>query len=180
MPVFPFTIMLVSTVISNWLREPYLKIKSAFVILLLVWQAVSVISIFPHFIPYFNELVGGPSQGYKYVVDSNLDWGQDLKRLKLWMDENKIEKIYLDYFGGGEAGYYLPERTVAWSKERNKNELPAGSYLAISVNQLQGGRATPVKGYEVPPNACFDCYNWLNDYTPMAVIGYSIFVYKID
>jgi hypothetical protein len=185
MPVFPFTIMLVSYLTAKLLREPFLKLKYAILAILFAWQAVSVIMIFPHFIAYFNEAIGGPANGYKYVVDSNLDWGQDLKRLTDWTNQvvcpdpgtcQKIDKIYLDYFGGGNPSYYLGKKYIPWSGTKNPEELPRGSYLAVSVNQLQGGRAEQAKGYD--GNTVY--YRWLNNYTPVAKIGYSIFVYKID
>ncbi|MFH1401922.1 MAG: glycosyltransferase family 39 protein [Parcubacteria group bacterium] len=178
MPVFPFTIMLVSAATVHWLKEPLLKLKCAVLGILFLWQAASVFSIYPHFIAYFNESIGGPDKGYLYVVDSNLDWGQDLKRLRDWLDQNLPagRQVYLDYFGGGSPGYYLGEKYLAWSGTKKPEELPRGSYLAVSANQLQGGRADRVKGYDKPA----DFYRWLDKYTPIAKIGYSIFVYKID
>ena len=176
LPVFPFTISLVSGVILIWLKPPRLLIKTGFLFLLLFWQALSVILIYPHFLAYFNELVGGPNEGYKYVVDSNLDWGQDLKRLKKWVDENNIDKIYIDYFGGADIEYYLKEKCARWSGTRNPEEFPKKSYLAVSATFLQIGRGLPVPGFDQPKGF----YQWLNDYTPVAKIGYSIFVYKID
>ena len=176
MPVFPFTIILVAYVLSLMLKPPYLKIKYAIFGAFLLWQIVSVVSVYPHFLAYFNELAGGPDKGYLYAVDSNLDWGQDLKRLKTWLDENNIDKIYLDYFGGGNTEYYLGQKFLPWWGTRNPSELPKGSYLAVSASQLQGGRGIAVKGYDGPTGF----YNWLNAYTPIAKIGYSIFVYKIN
>ncbi|MFH1183272.1 MAG: glycosyltransferase family 39 protein, partial [Candidatus Moraniibacteriota bacterium] len=149
MPVFPFTILLVAAGIASLIKGPRLKIKYGVLGILAVWQIVSVVSVFPHFIAYFNEIAGGPESGYKYAVDSNLDWGQDLKRLKLWMDANNVDMIYIDYFGGGNLNYYLgTQRYARWWGTRNTNELPKGSYLAVSATQLQGGRATPVKNFD--------------------------------
>lgn len=176
LPVFPFTMILVSATIINWLKEPYLKIKSLFLIFLLGWQAISIIKIYPHFLAYFNELVGGPDNGYIYVTNSNLDWGQDLKRLKKWIEENKIEKIYVDYFGGGDVRYYLKEKFIPWWGQRDPKELPAGSYLAISATLLQGGRGVARPDFDQPTGY----YRWLNEYKPVAKIGYSIFVYHIE
>src|SRR5262249_51727095 len=51
------------------------------VVLLLVWHAGESLAIAPHYLAYFNELAGGPSQGYRHLVDSSLDWGQDLPGL---------------------------------------------------------------------------------------------------
>ena len=176
MPVFPFTYILVAYVLSLMLKPPYLKLKYAVFGAFIFWQIISVVSIYPHFLAYFNELAGGPDKGYLYTVDSNLDWGQDLKRLKTWLDENNINKVYVDYFGGGNTEYYLGQKIAPWWADRNPEELPKGSYLAVSASQLQGGRGIPVKGYDGPTGF----YNWLNSYNPIAKIGYSIFVYKID
>ena len=176
LPVFPFTILLVSGAVSNLLKEPFLKLKCFLLAFLISWQAVSVISVFPHFLAYFNESVGGPESGYKYVVDSNLDWGQDLKGLKNWVEKNGIDTIYLDYFGGGDPQYYLGTKFSPWWGSRNPKELPKGSYLAVSASFLQGGQGKKIPGLQAPEGY----YLWLNEYTPVAKIGYSIFVYKIE
>jgi len=176
LPVFPFTILLVSGAVSNLLKEPFLKLKCFLLAFLISWQAVSVISVFPHFLAYFNESVGGPESGYKYVVDSNLDWGQDLKGLKNWVEKNGIDTIYLDYFGGGDPQYYLGTKFSPWWGSRNPKELPKGSYLAVSASFLQGGRGNKIPGLQAPEGY----YLWLNEYSPVAKIGYSIFIYKIE
>ncbi len=176
LPVFPFTILLVSGAVSNLLKEPFLKLKCFLLAFLISWQAVSVISVFPHFLAYFNESVGGPESGYKYVVDSNLDWGQDLKGLKNWVEKNGIDTIYLDYFGGGDPQYYLGTKFSPWWGSRNPKELPKGSYLAVSASFLQGGQGKKIPGLQAPEGY----YLWLNEYSPVAKIGYSIFIYKIE
>ncbi|UCG16074.1 MAG: hypothetical protein JSV19_12345 [Phycisphaerales bacterium] len=64
--------------------------------------AVCALSIWPHYLAYFNTVAGGPSNGYRHVVDSSLDWGQDLPGLKRWLDDNASgERVYLSYFGTG-------------------------------------------------------------------------------
>ncbi len=122
------------------------------------------------------------------MVDSNLDWGENLKRLKDWMTQikctdpgscQKIDKIYIVYFGGGDLQFYLGAAGIEyeiWDGKNDPEQLPKGSYLAVSATQLQGGRAVAVKGYD----QATDYYEWLNDYTPVAQIGYGIFVYKIN
>jgi len=176
LPVFPFTILLVAGATTNLLKAPFLKLKYILLGILLFWQTVSVLSIYPHFLAYFNEIVGGPDYGYIYTVDSNLDWGQDLRRLKKWVDENEIDKIYVDYFGGGDVKYYLEEKYAPWWGTKKAEEFPKGNYLAVSVSLLQGGRAKPAPDFDQP---C-DYYNWLNQYKIVAKIGYSIFIYYID
>lgn len=176
LPVFPFTILLVSGVTIKWLRYSFSAVKKVFLVLLLIWQATGVIAIYPYFLSYFNELAGGPENGYIFTVDSNLDWGQDLKRLTKWVDTQGIDKIYVDYFGGGDAKYYLKEKYAPWWGTRDPKELPGGSYFAVSATFLQGGRGEPVPGFNQP----FGYYRWLDSYEPIAKIGHSIFVYYIE
>ncbi len=81
------------------------------VVVAVVWTAVEAITIWPHFLAYFNQLAGGPKQGYRHLVDSSLDWGQDLIGLKQWMDTHRSRDkagtpIYLAYFGTGDPQYY--------------------------------------------------------------------------
>ncbi len=176
LPVFPLTFLLVARITTKWSKPPFFKIKTALLAVLLLWQAVSVVSVYPHFLTYFNGLVGGPKNGYLYVVDSNLDWGQDLKRLRQWLDKEKINKVYLDYFGGGNPEYYLKDKFVPWRGQKNPKELPKNAYFAVSASQLQGGRGIPRKDFTGP--AFY--YLWTYKYEPpIAKIGNSIFIYQI-
>jgi hypothetical protein len=175
LPIFPFTILLVSRLTFSWLKEPYLKPKTALLGFLLAWQAASVIKVSPSFLAYFNELAGGPVNGYEYVVDSNVDWGQDLKRLNLWLEKNKIDKIYLDYFGGSDRYFYLGKKELWWSGDKKPAEMIESPYLAVSATFLQSGRGSPVPGFQDSTGF----YRWLDQYSPITKIGYSIFVYKI-
>ena len=178
LPALPFTFILVSAAIVNLLQNTHLKLRYLLLGMLILWQIASVVSVYPHFLAYFNEIAGGPNQGYIYTVDSNLDWGQDLKRLKKWVDENLPagRQVYVDYFGGGDAGYYLKEKFAPWGGQRDPKEFPKGNYLAVSATFLQGGRGEPVPGFNQPSGY----YNWLSGYKPIAKIGYSIFIYYID
>ncbi|MDD2913361.1 MAG: glycosyltransferase family 39 protein [Candidatus Pacebacteria bacterium] len=173
LPVFPFAFILVGGAISK------INFSKSFKILLFAlfsFQIYSVISIYPHFLAYFNETVT-PQKGHLYVVDSNLDWGQDLKRLKNLLNEKEIDFIYIDYFGGGNLDYYLGEENYKrWEGLNSPHDFPKGNWLAVSLNQLQGGRGIPVKGYDQRT----DYYMWLNKYEPSYVIGYSIFLYYVD
>jgi hypothetical protein len=194
LPTFPFIYLLTSRQITKWLTISAPKLlngfvdklkffgktlisysgRYAFVLILILWQFVSVISIYPYYLSYFNELVGGPKNAYKYVVDSNLDWGQDFKRLVNYANENKIDKIYVDYFGGTVGEYYLGEKLIPWSGEKDYKLLPPGSYLAVSATFREQCFGKAVNNFK-PLN----CYQWLKNYQPITTIGYSIFVYRI-
>ena len=79
---------------------------STLVALLGAWYAVGTLANHPHHLAYFNEIGGGPTRGWRLLVDSNLDWGQDLKRLKTWMDAQGVAQIKLSYFGSASPSYY--------------------------------------------------------------------------
>ena len=148
------------------------KMATSFISVLLGWYMISSLSCFPYYLSYFNEIGGGYKGGYKYVVDSNYDWGQDLKRLKKWVETNNVEKIKIDYFGGGDVEYYLGEK---WEKFDPKSG-PQKGWLAISATLLQGGKGNAVPGFNQPTGY----YRWLEQYEPIARAGTSIFIYHID
>ena len=178
LPIFPFTYVLVSLGIQRgWetIRkfQRIKKIAYLFFLFLIIWYTSSSLTAFPHYLSYFNELAGGSKNGYKFVVDSNYDWGQDLKRLAKFVKENKIEKIYVDYFGGGDPQYYLKERYIPYNPLTAK-EKPKG-WFAVSATLLQGGRGTPEPGFNQPTGY----YMWLNQYQIKARAGNSIFIYYI-
>jgi hypothetical protein len=172
LPTFPFLYALISKYMSGlW---DYLNEKKRVALLyvyglgvtgLLLWYMVASFMTWPSYIAYFNELAGGPDQGYKYVVDSNLDWGQDLKRLSLWVQQQGIEKIKVAYFGGDTAvRYYLGPAFEPLRRDAG----PQTGWIAVSATLYQTVRE---------PGASFA---WLDSYRPVAKIGYSIFVYKIE
>ncbi len=69
--------------------------------------SVESFAIRPHYLAYFTPLLGGPKNAYRYLVDSSLDWGQDLPGLARWLTANATsEKVYLSYFGSGHPAYY--------------------------------------------------------------------------
>ncbi len=146
--------------------------RTVVIILFLFWAATSVIFVYPSFLAYFNEIAGGPDNGYKLVVDSNLDWGQDIVRLAQFIEKNNIKEIKMDYFSGTPAEYYIKNVKI----ESFNRETPQIGWLAISATILQGA----CKNDRIPCSYNERSYTWLDSYKPIAKIGYSIFVYKID
>ncbi len=179
LPTFPFLYILVSLGIVKGTKEIknafIKKIFLAFVGILLIWYTFSSLSAFPYYLSYFNELGGGIDKGYQFVVDSNYDWGQDLKRLKSWVKENNINKIYVDYFGGGDVKYYLGDKWRPWKGTNPPTQFPKGNYLAVSATLLQGGRGNPTPDFNQPTGY----YRWLDKYKVVARAGTSIFIYYI-
>jgi 4-amino-4-deoxy-L-arabinose transferase-like glycosyltransferase len=76
--------------------------------------AAETVYRFPNYLAYFNVLAGGPAQGFRHLVDSSLDWGQDLPALKQYLDRHPPEgPVYLSYFGNASPAYYrIPARFI--------------------------------------------------------------------
>jgi hypothetical protein len=51
-------------------------------VLLGIWLILSTCTVLPDPLAYFNEIAGGPRGGDRFLIDSNLDWGQDERRLE--------------------------------------------------------------------------------------------------
>ena len=71
-----------------------------------LWYIVGTLGVFPNYLTYFNEFIGGPKNGYQYLVDSNLDWGQDLIALREWQRANNVTDLHLAYFGTARPEAY--------------------------------------------------------------------------
>jgi len=191
-PIYPFLFALTAIGLAVWLkRERHGKpggfrtilentrglfasgAKGAVVAVFFGMLAVGTIRAWPYYLTHFNILGGGSENGYVYVVDSNLDWGQDLKRLANFVEENNIKKIAIDYFGLAPPEYYIKNAVIEhWWAERGR---PSG-WFAVSATFRQGQCARPGQKFQgLTRQYCF-----LNAYTPIAVIGHSIFVYNFS
>jgi len=162
LPVLPFAFVYVSKVaarISGHLMQVGLLVLCA-------WYVVGTVVVSPHCLAYFNEFVGGADNGYKYLVDSNLDWGQDLKNLKKYMDDRGIQEIYLSYFGTADPAYY----GIRFRPLPNAPPAPAAApaYYAISATNLQNVYAQEGT-----------LAHWLAQHQPTDKVGYSIFIYRL-
>ena len=146
------------------------------VAILILVHAVSSVMAFPNYIPYGNELWGGPSQTYKYLTDSNADWGQQLKSVKQYLDERGVKDCWFVYFAAGvaEPSYYgipckpLPTINTLWL-----NEL-------IDVPNLINGpvliSASSLSSVEFGPGT-LDPYGQFKSLKPAAVIDRGVFVF---
>ena len=132
--------------------------------LLCIWYAGSALWIHPHYLAYFNESVGGPGKGYKYLVDSNLDWGQSLDDLADHLQENGVTNPKIKYFGPPEVMKYYGLENA----DPNDCGPSPGTWI-ISATYLQNLYL-----------ADRSCHDWLRELEPNKVIGYSIFIYEVS
>jgi hypothetical protein len=172
LPIYPFVLLVAGKTVAELWGE---KKRSFHLVLagLCAFAAVEFASVCPHYLAFFNRFVGGPRNGNEYLVDSSLDWGQDLKGLKRWMDENQIEHINLSYFGTADPTYYKIDCThllgAPFYAQAKLPELPG--YVAVSATNLRGVYFD---------DRWRDYYQPLLEMKPAAVIGYSIYVYRVE
>jgi hypothetical protein len=105
--------------------------------------AVSFALATPGYLSYFSVLGGGSRGGYRHLLDSNLDWGQDLKRLAAWQRAHGGEPVDLAYFGTADPrAYGLRYRKVVWVHDLRPEEPSVrpepGKLLAVSLNLREG------------------------------------------
>jgi 4-amino-4-deoxy-L-arabinose transferase-like glycosyltransferase len=180
LPIIPLIYILTASGLKNWLKSNFFKTKAkvGFIALLIVWFTADVALSYPYYLSYFNQLIG-TANGWQYVTDSNYDWGQDLKRLKTFVEANNIDKIGVDYFGGGNPGYYLGDKVEYWWSAKGDPKESGIKWLAVSVNTIQG--STKPWRDSNDPRKDEEKYLWLDEpYKPYAKAGTSIFIYKLD
>jgi hypothetical protein len=140
LPLYPFAFILAGSATRLATNTTY----AVFLVLLLVSHAASSLSTCPRYLSYFNVLAGGPEGGWRYLVDSNIDWGQDLLRLESWMGQNDVANLHLlavhgntdpKVYGIRCANVYYSFKSRALSRNWRP---PPGSHFAISVTLLQG------------------------------------------
>ncbi len=138
-------------ILSGVLSRCYEKSKRVFLILSPAFLLVFILetqSVYPHYLAFFNRLAGGPGEGYRKLVDSSLDWGQDLPGLKKWMRERSPKEkswpVHLAYFGTASPLYHgidvniIPVHPFPWMKDaRNRSLLLKPGYYCISATALQ-------------------------------------------
>lgn len=107
LPIYP-PLFILAGACATWINARSLFARGL-IPALLVCLAASSATAWPHYLAYFNAFAGGPANGHKHLVDSSLDWGQDLIGLKHWLDQSDRKAhpgpIYLSYFGTASPAY---------------------------------------------------------------------------
>ncbi len=178
LPALPFLLVVAGTAVlplqadHSRLSKP---LRQALIVLLgigLFLYALNSLRQRPHYLAYFNPLVGGSAQGHKYLGDSNLDWGQDLSLLAQKINQNEAETWRVSYFGTADPLYYgLSAETLLPGDSLDAAFSPAnpqpGRY-ALSANHVQG----------ILPDA--DLFDWFRRQEPDGALGGSILEYSVS
>lgn len=166
MPVFPF-LMIAAGAAIRWLLERGRAARLALAALL-VWYVGGTLAAYPHFIPYFNELAGGPAGGNRYLDDSNVTWGESFYHLRDYLEKHPVEDARLEAFTGLDVeafGIEVPKmdlRDVVWP-------VPGRTYFAGASVLRRSELSMDYPGIR---------FEWLErGYRPVDRVG-SILVYR--
>lgn len=146
------------------------------------WGVLSSLWVFPHSHAYFNYAVGGPMQGHHHLLDSNIDWGQDILPLARWATEHpEVELDGIAYsldFLLDHAALGLPERKPpqgippdaeltreALLEKRAEGQGPQPGTYAVFVRDLRSVAGT---------------YEYFRQFEPFEVLGYTVYLYELS
>ena len=153
LPIYPLCFVLAAQSIDFF----RFRITKQLILIFSIWYVASSFIVWPHYLSYFNEAAGGPNNGWRYLRDSNVDWGQDLPALSAYIKDNNINKVVLTYFGEDSPEVYGINYRKLMKHEYTK---PGDNVYAISVQYL-------------------DSVNWAKEHPITAKAGYSIFIYDL-
>ncbi len=180
LPALPYAIVIAGRGASLiWNTDNHRLPAKLGVMVLAIWLVVDVLSVGPQHLAYFNQLAGDRSHDYNLLVDSNLDWGQDLIALRDWLHTHQIDQVNLAYYGSARPSAYDISATLLPSFSLNAfgpnvdgyspYALSPGWY-AISVSSLQLGLLY----------SRWDIYAPFRARQPVDRVGRSFLIYHVD
>jgi hypothetical protein len=172
LPVLPFAFVFVGQAVSEVFdRSRWIKVGG---ILLAGWYLGASLWIYPDYLAYFNLFAGGPSRGYRVLVDSNLEWGQDLIQLRDYMEREQIDEVRLSWFSDADPALY-GVRYRALPNWTNRGIAPDFYYLQPDPG-VYVVSPTFLQRMYLPNPSTFD---WFAHRRPVDQIGYSMLVYRV-
>ena len=135
--------------------DPRAALAAGLVVIGIAAALVEAVVVWPDYLAYFNQIVGGSRHGYRHLVDSSLDWGQDLPGVRRWLhdaglDADDATPVYLSYFGRSPHESYgiratllpsFPDRRPRPAEPPSDTPIPPADLLpgtyVISATMLQ-------------------------------------------
>jgi hypothetical protein len=173
LPALPFLFVFSSRTLGG---HALCSRRGCFVCGLVLAAALESLAAFPHSLSFFNLAAGGPLDGPNHLLDANIDWGQDLKKLKCWSDQHPgARPLHVAYFAEWDiapqiAGIDCLEVPAHEDLDHPPPQLEPGWY-AVSVNYVYG---LHYFDDDIPK------YAYFKKMTPADYVGYSIYVYRVE
>ncbi len=175
LPILPFCFLLTASLIPAHVNQVAAGRTALRIIFgaLLCCSVAGTLFIHPHYLTYFNFLAGGPENGHRYLVDSNLDWGQSFHALRAYLEQQEIERVHLSYYTYADPALYdidyqpLPPATDTPPILPRRFDPAPGVYVLGATTQ-QGVMV-------VDP----DTFDWFRRREPVGRPGTALFVYQV-
>ena len=175
LPLYPFALVVAGSIwehviaikarigaeIPTWWGPKAINYNIIALVLLLALNAADALRAAPDYLAYFNVLIR-PQNAWRYLTDSNLDWGQGLIALQEYQWKHPNEQLRLAYFGSVNPALY------GVRAEQLEPNQPVKGTVVIGASALSG---------QVLPDP--NSYRWLLSYKPKTMIERSLFVYEI-
>jgi hypothetical protein len=132
--------------LTNSARHASIRKIQFAAIIFVTWAVISSLLIYPHSMSYFNELIGGPVNGPKYLLGSCIDWGQDEYELRDWVRKHpEARPLYVSYSPS------IPLNVLGIQSDGLVPEQPGIGWMVIGVNDLYGQDGRYVRYRELRP-----------------------------
>ncbi|XZE18922.1 hypothetical protein SH449x_004229 [Pirellulaceae bacterium SH449] len=144
-------------------------------IVLCLSSAISSLSVWPHFLSYFNWTVGGPQNGWKVLGFSNVDWGQDFALVDRWLKTNPEHRPALF-----QLGYHGKHKKLFGLESDSPPGFPLGTSIdevRKSIKETQWWIVAVTDLHNLPDQAGLQ---YLQQIEPVERIAYAYHVYRID
>ncbi|MGI4828386.1 MAG: glycosyltransferase family 39 protein [Janthinobacterium lividum] len=176
MPIYPFLYVLAGAAAALAFRSG--RVWATVAAALLLWQVVTSVRVGPAYMAYGNEAWGGPLGVRNYLSDANVDWGQQLKSVKQYLDANGITNCWFAYFPDGAVQpqdygiscHRLPTPSGLWWLNLPMDVPPViNGTVLISESDLEG-----VESGDGPLNP-YDAFRGMK---PAAILQDGVYVYQ--
>jgi 4-amino-4-deoxy-L-arabinose transferase-like glycosyltransferase len=164
LPLYPLLYLLGAAALRRVVAPRRFALAAGLLVLL---QSGETLAAYPEYLGFFNAAAGGREAGPRYLLDSNVDWGQDLKKLMAYQKQTKPERMCVRYFGPMEPDALGMEYSFL-PRGRDRREMEEMDCIgAISVTLLHDLYMD--KGD----------YEWLRKRKPFGMVGTSIYLYDL-
>jgi 4-amino-4-deoxy-L-arabinose transferase-like glycosyltransferase len=187
LPIFPFFFIWMSKAARALERKE--RVAALLTCAAAAWAVASSLLVYPHSLSYFNELAGGPANGSRYLVDSNIDWGQDLFFLRDWLKEHpEAQPLGIAYFGDFDPRVAGIEFTLPPKGPTRIDELtspyaaeigPRPGWYAVSVMMMRGYTFAIPDGRGNIQGFPLGSFSYFQRFQPVANAGWSIYIYQM-
>jgi hypothetical protein len=175
LPIYPYLMILCAA--AAWTLMKRDRRWIAVIAVLLTWHAVTSLRSFPVYLSYANEAWGGPSNTYKLLTDSNVDWAQQLPATREYLQQHGVKECWFAYFAATvvDTAYYgipckmLPVISSLWLGDQLEAPAHIDGTVLISAGTLSG--------YEMGPGS-LNPYEQFKTRQPEAKIQHGVFVYN--